>query len=163
MRSKNFSTISMILATVILIISCSKSTPPEKKGLLPTTEVSSQTPYYIIDTINGLAINNQKQPIPLSTDKNLIVSGWAVDGEAKDAAGGVVIAIDEKLYPSTYGGARPDVADACKTPSYKNSGFKSEIPVSEIGKGLHTLSIKVLTRDGKAYYSAKGKVLFEIK
>jgi hypothetical protein len=152
----------MILATVILIISCSKSTPPKEKVSLPPTQVSSQTPYYI-DNINGLGISKQKQPIPLSTDKNLIVSGWAVDGEAKDAAGGVVIAIDGKLYPSTYGIDRPDVADAFKTPSYKNSGFKSEIPVSEIGKGLHALSIKILTRDGKAYYSPEGKVLFEIK
>jgi len=162
MRLKNILGIFIILTTVILIISCSKSTPPKEKVSLPPTQVSSQTLYYI-DTINGLVINQQKQPIPLSTDKNLIVSGWAVDEKAKDVSGGVLIDIDGKLYPSTYGTDRPDVADAYKTPSYKNSGFISEIPISEIGKGQHTLSIKILTKDKKAYYSPKTEVLFEIE
>jgi hypothetical protein len=162
MRSKNFSTISIILTTVILVISCSKSTPPKEKVSLPPTQVSSQTLYYT-DTINGLVIDQQKQPIPFSTDKNLIVAGWAVDEKAKGVAGGVLIDIDGKLYPSTYGTDRPDVADAYKTPSYKNSGFVSEIPISEIGKGQHTLSVKILTGDRKAYYSPEAKVMFEIK
>ena len=162
MRTKSFSTVSIILTTVILIISCSKSTPPEGKVSLPPTQISSQALYYI-DTINGLVINQQKQPIPVSTDKNLIVSGWAVDEKAKDVAGGVLIDIDGKLYPSTYGTDRPDVADAYKTPSYKNSGFVSEIAISEIGKGQHTLSVKILTGDRKAYYGPEAKVRFEIK
>jgi hypothetical protein len=37
------------------------------------------------------------------------------------------------------------------------------IPESAIGKGHHTLAIKVLTKDQKAYYSSEGSVSFETR
>jgi len=99
--------------------------------------------------------------IPLK--ENVVVAGWAVDVLSKDAAGGVIIDIDGKLYAAYYGGERQDVADAYKNPAYRYSSFASSMPALTIGPGKHTLSLKVLTNDKNAYYSPEQKVVLEIK
>jgi len=117
---------------------------------------------YFIDNINNIKIEKQKKPVILKGAKTVVIRGWAVDSEAKDEAGGVYIDIDGKFYPSLYGFNRADVAEAYHVSSYQYSGFEGDILVSEIGNGLHKLSLKILTKNKKSYYSPEQTFLFEL-
>lgn len=114
---------------------------------------------YSIGTINDLVVSREKQPIALSVNTSFIlVKGWALDRYADEAAGGVYLDIDGKLYPAFYG-----TFMNVKIPKYRYSGFERAVPVSIIGKGLHALSIIILSKDRKGYYKPETKILFEIK
>jgi hypothetical protein len=132
---------------------------PDISALTPLSSSTS----YSIDAINGLLIHGRPQPIIFNDVENVDVSGWAIDNQAKDVAGGVYLEIDGLIAPTVYGVSRLDVARFFKNPGYENSGFKGTIPVERIGKGRHILAIKILTKDKKAYYSPDTKVVFEIK
>jgi hypothetical protein len=104
------------------------------------------------------------QPLPTTdhTPSFLIVGGWALDTRARDVAGGVYLEIDGKLYPAYYGFPRDDVVKHFGESGYR-SGFQAGIPVSAIGKGPHTLALKVLTKDGQSYYTPPETFRVEIK
>ncbi len=116
---------------------------------------------FAIDILNGLTVNQEKQPLQLHGD-SITVTGWAVDGDKKTDAGGVYIDIDGRLFPASYGLNRPDVAKSFNNSSYQYSGFESIIPVSNLIEEQHTLSIKILTKDRKAYYNTEQKLMFNI-
>ena len=109
-------------------------------------------------------------PIGFSEEGRLfVVEGWAIDAETKDIAGGVYIDIDGKFYQASYGGELRDgfiggiANDPMVGPIYKNSTYIGVIPISGIGQGPHTLSIKILTKGKMAYYNTEKKILFEIR
>jgi hypothetical protein len=90
----------------------------------------------------------------------LTVSGWAVNAEGNDVAGGLFLEIDDKLYPVFYGIPRVDVAQALKTARLEQCGFQRAFPLKFWPKGRHRLNIKVLTKDGKAFFSSPGPMEF---
>jgi hypothetical protein len=90
------------------------------------------------------------------------LTGWAVDGDNETTAGGVYVDIDGRLFPAFYGMEKQDVADSLGTPSYRYSGFERALPVSEIGAGVHELSVIVLTSDKQGYYRSDQKVALQV-
>jgi hypothetical protein len=84
------------------------------------------------------------------------VVGWAVDQQGASAAQDVDVVIDQKPFPSIYGSDRRDVADGLKRPEYYKSGFTAAIPAEPLGKGSHTLSLRVVASGGKCYYQTPG-------
>ncbi|MEW6771942.1 MAG: hypothetical protein AB1330_11240 [Bacillota bacterium] len=121
---------------------------------------------FAIDTVNGRPPLVQGSPFVVSADKDnaITITGWAVDGRAKDKAGGVFINVDGRLdIPALYGLDRRDVAEHFKNKRYRFSGFTASFATSVLGKGRHTLSLKVVTADKKSYYLSKQKVILEIK
>ena len=78
-------------------------------------------------------------------------------------AGDVYIDIDGKTFPTLYGKSRPDVAQFLNVPEYQYSGYEVEISASEVGKGHHTLSLKILANDKKAYYDTNLKIELDIR
>ena len=159
----------MVLTTTMIMIgtlSCAETKKTtEKKVSLPKVKLTSQTPY-AIDEFCGLGyaqIQQLQQPIEISTDKDFTISGWAIDEKEKTISGGVVIDIDGKLSLANHEMPRPDIATGFKNPALENAGFRAKIPISELGKGQHILTLKILTKDKKAYYSPEQKVMFEIK
>lgn len=118
-----------------------------------------------IDVIGNVATTSQKIPIEvmMGGKKNLFISGWAVDERSKLPAGSVEVNIDGKLFPAAYGLDRPDVANSFNIPAYRFSGFQTMIPVADIGRGEHLLSLKVFTNNKKDYYPAGNIIRFEIK
>jgi hypothetical protein len=80
------------------------------------------------------------------------IVGWAIDSPNKSVAGGVCVEINGRRFVAHYGLKRPDVAKV-KGSQYLHSGFRVLIPSSEIGKGKHTLTAKVISRDLNSYYS----------
>jgi hypothetical protein len=123
--------------------------------------LASQTRY------NLERINDYRRPhgqvIAIAEDQAINVKGWAVDVLNGKPAGDVYIDIDGKLFPTVYGKNRPDVAQLLDVPEYQYSGYVGEISASEIGMGHHTLSLRILTNDKKAYYDTNVKVELDIK
>ena len=126
--------------------------------------VEGTTPYSI-DTVGGQPVP-KSGPVVIKADATpkIIVAGWAVDARAQAPAGGVMVNIDGTTdLPVTYGSERADVANVLKNPNYKMSGFGIALPASNLSKGRHTLSLKVLTADRKGYYETDRKVELEIQ
>jgi hypothetical protein len=134
-----------------------KQTPvlPQKAPL------ASQTRY------NLERINDYQRPhgqvIPIAEDETITVKGWAVDVLNGKPAGGVCIDIDGKIFPTIYGRNRPDVARFLDVPEYEYSGYEGEVLASKVGKGDHTLSLKILTNDRKAYYDTDLRIQLNIR
>lgn len=110
---------------------------------------------FSIDIINYTSVNfNHVFVIPKNL-KKVNIKGWAIDERSQTAAGAVYVHIDDKFYITNYGHERNDIARKFKSDECTNSGFEVNIPLSEIGEGEHTLSLKVLTYNKKAYYNTK--------
>jgi hypothetical protein len=121
---------------------------------------------FCVDTINdrGIGLSSQKKLVLLdSKARSFVIAGWAVDKQAKKSAGGVYLDIDGKLYPTYIGLYRGDVEKALKVRGYRYCGFEGAVSLSDLGPGRHTLALKILTKDKKAYYSPPETVVLEIK
>lgn len=90
------------------------------------------------------------------------ITGWAVDNQAKAAAGGVEISVDGTLYVAQYGNPRPDVADAFGVPAYTKSGYTADLSGGQFAAGTHTMFVRILTQDKKAFWEI-GPYTMEIK
>lgn len=134
----------------------------KQSPVLPQRESLASRTRYNLERIN----DHQRpydQVIPITEDQTITVKGWAVDVLSIKPAGGVFIDIDGKMFPTLFGRNRPDVAEFFNVPEYQYSGYLGEIPASEVGKGHHTLSLKILTNNKKAYYDTNLKVELDIK
>jgi hypothetical protein len=104
-------------------------------------------------------------PNPQSGSQNsfLIVEGWAVDAQARKSAGNVYLEIDDRLYAAYYGFPRGDIAERFQIEAYHASGFQIGIPISDLGKGRHTISVKILSHDRQGYFSSVDDATFELQ
>lgn len=113
-----------------------------------------------VDYFNNISVDSMEQPFILYTNQLLnksgisgnieshlflVIKGWAVDPEANDCAGGVLIDVNKTLYKAHYG--LPNFQS-----QYSNSGFECRIPLSDLTYFPRTLSIKVLNRNKTGYY-----------
>lgn len=129
------------------------------------TLVQKSTPFHV-DSINNCTLSGQNACIINLSDYNetLIISGWAVDQEAKNAAGGVFVSMDGKIdIPALYGLDRPDVAQALHNARYKSSGFLASFATAVLGEGQHVVSLKIVTFDKKGYYEPDQNILVDVK
>jgi hypothetical protein len=106
---------------------------------------------YRIATVNGF---RDAKEFDLKGFGTFYIRGWAIDKPANTVAGGVVIQIGSKTYKAKYGMPKPGVATKYNNKELINSEFECRIPMKEIGKGKHTFSIKILSKDKKSYYSS---------
>ncbi len=119
---------------------------------------TSSSTLYNIENIDTYEISE-----PTDTQqKFVLITGWAVDDKLQDKAGGIYIEIDGRLFPAYYGFPRKDVAEFFHVPKYAFSGFQAGIPAAKLGKGNHSLSVKVLTKDKKMYYAPERTMNFGI-
>lgn len=124
------------------------------------------TTLFYIDTINGRppAQQDYRIIIDVQQEKTIAVSGWAVDQKAGVAAGGVFITVDgQEDIPAFYGVDRPDVAASYQNSHYRFSGFLASFPVSTLGDGQHTLSLKIVTADISGYYVSEQIIILEVR
>ncbi|MDQ2784368.1 MAG: hypothetical protein M3Y58_05135, partial [Chloroflexota bacterium] len=101
-------------------------------------------------------------PIKIANGTAITLRGWAVDAPNGAAAGGVVVSVDAQNYPAMYGADRPDVATTLGNPAYTKSGFTITFPADTLPLGRHTITLKILTSDGKSYYQPDQVVEIEI-
>jgi hypothetical protein len=89
------------------------------------------------------------------------VQGWALlDGKA---AGGVFVELDGKPWPAEYGSPRPDVGALFHTGSASPFGFEWSVPVWDLGKSWHELTVKIMAPDQAGYYDGDRKLRFRME
>ena len=133
--------------------------PPPPSSLSP---VASPTPYAFAITGPGTIQRNGSLVVPKEASY-VKVSGWAIDTDDESTAGGVYVDVDGKLFPAFYGVDRQDVVDSFGVQSYRRSGFERYIPISEIGTGVHRLSVVILMNDQERYYQPDQQVALEVR
>lgn len=124
---------------------------PIKKNFDVNTKILTEPAFGSVDVINDVFSPKSGSVISISGDK-VIIAGNYVDGVNGDAAAGVIVLIDNKPYVANYGGERPDIAKIHNNPKYLKSKFYINIPTSTLGKGIHTVKIKVMASDKSGYY-----------
>jgi hypothetical protein len=85
----------------------------------------------------------------------LHVSGWAVEPDATQLAGGVTVVLDGKSFQATYNLGRGDVADYFHNPGLRSCGFSVVIPGEAVGKGAHEAVVQVVSKDGQTHWPGK--------
>jgi hypothetical protein len=145
-----------VLFLLIIITACSKSSQPTEiaAGAVAVTQSLPKLPggpSWNIEMVGANAVGERKSFDVPSQDKFAIV-GWAVDQKAMAPAGGVEGVVDGVPYPAEYGRPRPDVAKVFGVPSYANSGYSLQLSGQLFAPGTHSLFIRVLTQDRKAYW-----------
>ena len=162
----------LIFSLAIAFTACSEGDTNTNANTAPAEAAKSNAPQkvagetsYSVDSINNQGLP-KSGPVMINgaSTPNVIVAGWAVDGQAKAPAGGVIVTIDDKSeLTATYGAERPDVATVLKEPNFKLSGFGVAIPTSSLDKGKHKIGLKILTNDKKGYYEPGRKFDIEIQ
>jgi hypothetical protein len=87
----------------------------------------------------------------VASEKEVLVSGWAVDGDREAAAAGVDVVIDGVPHSAQYGIERPDVEEHFTCALCRKSGFAFAIPAHTLSTGVHHLMIRVVARSQGTY------------
>ncbi|THD74523.1 MAG: hypothetical protein E7812_19640 [Phenylobacterium sp.] len=125
------------------------ATPVLSQGLILRPEF----PGFYLDHI-GTILDPLKKPGAVSGAAPIEMSGFGFDGPAKVPAKGVDLDIDGRLYGTTYGQARPDVATAKQNSSLSATGYKTTLAPGTLAPGAHTVVVRVVSADGKSYFQS---------
>ncbi len=118
-----------------------------------------------IDTINGLIVHKQVQPIPIDLTTNTFVKvvGWAVDEKAGDVANSIYATLDCKSITLAHCGVnRLDVTKFFGIEKYKFSGFETNISFDNIDQGIHKVSLRIVSKDKKSNYMIEGGIMLKV-
>jgi hypothetical protein len=119
---------------------------PDSTGL---TRLPNQ-PLFNLERVYKI-IEGPRSTVEVPIDAAVAFEGWAVDSDAHSRAGGVNVVVDGKHYPARYGISRFDVASHFAVADYAYSGFSCSVLAAKIGKGDHTVTLHVISRDRKSY------------
>jgi hypothetical protein len=84
----------------------------------------------------------------------LTMDGFGFDVVAKKPAKGVDLDVDGRLFGTTYGSPRADVATAQKVPDLVKVGYRGVIPGAILTPGEHQVSVRVVSADGTGFYAS---------
>ncbi len=116
-----------------------------------------------VETINGVGVAGRGEVIPIPDQFGFLrVQGWAIDAVGNQAAGGVEVLLDGKPFRASYGRPRPDIAALRHCPDCANSGFEWSVPSSELGTGPHTLTFRIIHKDGQTVYETDMRVRIQM-
>jgi hypothetical protein len=107
-----------------------------------------------LDYVDGKVVPQDGSPLVVDRHKQETVTiiGWAVDSIGADAASAVFVTIDGRIdIPTLYGLDRQDVAAAYGNPRYRFSGYMATFPSEILTVAEHTISIKIVSKDGLHY------------
>jgi hypothetical protein len=125
---------------------------------------TGQREFYSVDIVNGKPLPKDRSVSVAANDGEVTMAGWAVDHQAEAGAGGVYVGIDgRKEVRAVYGLQRKDVASFYSNPRYAASGFVVSIPTSLMGKGRHTLTLKVIRADRQGYYETDQRIDVDVQ
>ena len=113
-----------------------------------------------VDRIGSATAPFSNLPVRVSPGRPIEVVGWAVDTRNRTIGRGVDVVIDQKPFRSVYSLDRFDVAAEHRVPSYRYSGYTILIAASDVGRGNHALSVRVVSSDGQCYYELAGPNIF---
>ncbi len=89
--------------------------------------------------------------------------GWALDKQSNDVASAVFVTIDGTIdIPAVYSLDRPDVASYFKDSNFRFSGYLATFSSSILSKGEHTISLKIVSKDGVRYFYQEQVLTVEV-
>lgn len=108
-----------------------------------------------VELVNGVnAYEDITKPITIPLGSNIVISGWAIDGFSAHTAGGVALLVDgTEIWPVQYGERREDIAKRLGRLSYLESGWHIAIPAGVIPHGVHKITVRTLSKDGRSWYT----------
>ena len=113
---------------------------------------ASQTRFEI-ETIDGEKVDG-KAPVTVDGAKEVVINGWATDSPRGKTATGVFVVLDgARDVAAKYGLARSATAGLSGYDRYFYSGFSARIPPSTLMPGTHQLGLRIVSADGRFYYS----------
>jgi hypothetical protein len=113
--------------------------------------------------VEGAVASAIAAPLRVVRGDKLFVRGWAIDEPAGTLAGGVVLAIDgEREVVALYGLPRADVAEALGKRDLMRCGFTAEIDSADLTTGIHTVTCRVLARDGRGAFTTAQHFAFDV-
>jgi len=102
--------------------------------------------------------------VPSGKDVCIDIEGWAIDFPASSLASAVLLFVDhDKIYQAMYGLENYEAVQELHDPKYRFSGFGALIPTKGLSPGEHSLSIKVVSKDGLALYNTDRDIQIAIK
>jgi len=121
-------------------------------------EISALVEQPAMAAIN-IGITDEKT-INAGGDTFVVITGYAYPENTREAIGGVYLDVDGKIFPAYYGALGMADRSYFSTRQFPRPNFNRAISVRSLGKGDHTLSIKILSKDRKCFYAASGKFPF---
>lgn len=108
---------------------------------------------FSLDAINE-AQDPVNRPATISAAGPVTFSGFGFDPVAKAPGAAVEIVIDGVAHPTTYGHARPDVAQYYKAPALVNTGFTATLPTGSVKPGRRQAVVRVVSADRTSYFDS---------
>jgi len=98
---------------------------------------------YTLERVGEVRNAWHRKEFEVRAGRTLFIAGWALDGAGK--AGGVEVTVGGVPHVARYGLQRADVAAQLGCADCRDSGFELDLPPSTLGRGSHTMTIRVIT------------------
>lgn len=139
--------------------------PISLTGLSP---VSAPAPSFLLESINSEPSHTyplqRSVEVDSSRTPNLDFRGWSVDFPSRGPSKAVFVSVDSKLdIPTGIGMPRPEVAAQYRRRSYLRSGFGGTCRSNLIPKGLHVVTLKIVSPDERTYFQTGPVATLKIK
>lgn len=96
-------------------------------------------------------------------EKYLHFIGFALDHRARHPVSGLTLRLDNQVeIPLAYGLSRPDLVQALQRDSVLRAGFECSVLTSAIQPGIHSVSFRVTSPDGKSCSITPNIALLEV-
>ena len=134
--------------------------PPAAPAAPPSAGMSvglarrSELPGFYLDRVGQAPDPVNKQPAVTPGNVAMVLDGFGFDPVTKAPAKGIDVVIDGKAYGTTYGHARPDVANYFKVPALLATGYTVTLPAGTLGRGAHSVVVRVIAADGASYFES---------
>lgn len=125
---------------------------PPATGITQSLARRPGAPMWNIEAVGSILNAWEKKTFEVTGPGVVNIVGWAVDQEAKAAAGGVEFVLEGVPYRAEYGLSRPDVAEAYKVAAYSTAGYCYRFDTRQFAPGKYVLSVRVLTADRNGYW-----------
>jgi hypothetical protein len=122
------------------------------RGALPRLN-TVPTPFHV-EQFGACQNPTGQEILQIACNEALVISGWALDGAARQPASAVDLLLDGEAYRVRPHTARGDVAAAFGSRSYFRSGFSARFPANLLVPGAHELEIRIVTDGGRESFSA---------
>jgi hypothetical protein len=148
MRSRQFRSLIVLLAVVVLALPTAPDVAAQSTGWQPGPDAASDNVYQgVIDSPDTGAI--------VLTSGSFLVRGWFVDTTAAGWAGADSVQVwlgamdggGQSLTQAQIGQSRPDIAGALGNPGWSTSGFSATVPGAAVPGGPQTLYVYAHTPD----------------
>jgi phosphoglycerol transferase len=127
----------------------------DRAAATPGVPACGTTTPHSLGWIGEVSTPFEPSPIRVSSSGEFSVTGWAVDGSARNLAGDVDILIGDTAFQALYGIERPDVALYLGSQAYQLSGFTARLTGADVGSDARPLSIRILSSDRRCYYQGQ--------